>query len=236
MINELGMMPISILLEKPVNRYVFITLTFLFASHAAEAEIISIVDGDTIDIGTQRYRLFGIDAPEAGQKCKTVRGSEWPCGKEAIKYLEELALDKNIRCESQGIDEYERMLGICYADDIDINAKLIESGYAWAFTKYSPIYVEQEARAKAQKLGIWQAPTQTAWDYRAQRWEVAQQEAPEGCPIKGNISDHGRIYHAPWSPWYTRTKVSLNKGEKWFCSEAEALRAGWRAPYWGSRR
>jgi hypothetical protein len=38
MINELGMMPISILLEKPVNRYVFITLTFLFASHAAEAE------------------------------------------------------------------------------------------------------------------------------------------------------------------------------------------------------
>ena len=54
----------------------------------------------------------------------------------------------------------------------------------------------------------------------------------KGCPIKGTISKNGRIYHAPWPPWYKRTKVSLNKGERWFCSEREALDAGWRAPVW----
>jgi hypothetical protein len=30
-----------------------------------------------------------------------------------------------------------------------------------------------------------------------------------------------------------QAKVSVKKGERWFCSEAEALKAGWRAPYWG---
>ncbi len=34
------------------------------------------------------------------------------------------------------------------------------------------------------------------------------------------------------NPWYSRTKVSVEKGERWFCSEREALDAGWRAPRW----
>lgn len=34
----------------------------------------SIVDGDTIDLQGIRIRLHGIDAPEAGQKCKTPKG------------------------------------------------------------------------------------------------------------------------------------------------------------------
>lgn len=29
-----------------------------------------IVDGDTIEINKMKIRLYGIDAPEAGQKCK----------------------------------------------------------------------------------------------------------------------------------------------------------------------
>ena len=45
----------------------------------------------------------------------------------------------------------------------------------------------------------------------------------------GNISKNGNIYHPPWSPWYTKTKISTEKGERWFCSEREAIDAGWRA-------
>lgn len=40
-----------------------------------------------------------------------------------------------------------------------------------------------------------------------------------------------RIYHAPWSRSYKRTRVSEHKGERWLCDKAEALAAGWRAPY-----
>lgn len=50
------------------------------------------------------------------------------------------------------------------------------------------------------------------------------------CRIKGNISESGRIYHVPGSEWYERTQINPAKGERWFCTEAEAKAAGWRAP------
>lgn len=52
--------------------------------------------------------------------------------------------------------------------------------------------------------------------------------ATGGCSIKGNISRNGRIYHLPGSPSYARTAIDGSKGERWFCSEAEAVAAGWR--------
>ncbi len=49
------------------------------------------------------------------------------------------------------------------------------------------------------------------------------------CAIKGNISRSGeRIYHVPGGTWYDRTKINPLKGERWFCSEAEAIATGWR--------
>ena len=48
------------------------------------------------------------------------------------------------------------------------------------------------------------------------------------CRIKGNISDSGRIYHLPGSSAYDKTRIDESKGERWFCSEAEARSAGWR--------
>ena len=44
-----------------------------------------IVDGDTLRIGDVAYRLNGIDAPEAGQKCLTERGKRWACGEAAME-------------------------------------------------------------------------------------------------------------------------------------------------------
>lgn len=131
-----------------------------------------------------------------------------------------------------GWDGYDRLIGVCVNGSREINAELVEQGMAWAFVKYSSDYVDLEEKAREARVGVWRAPTQTPWDYRAEKWKVAEQEAPEGCPIKGNISKGGHIYHAPWSPWYDRTRVSVEKGERWFCTERDALDAGWRAPRW----
>ena len=51
-----------------------------------------------------------------------------------------------------------------------------------------------------------------------------------GCNIKGNISYNTgeRIYHVPGQQYYNETRISLWKGERWFCSEQEARKAGWR--------
>ena len=49
------------------------------------------------------------------------------------------------------------------------------------------------------------------------------------CVIKGNISSKGeRIYHVPGGRYYDATVIDTAKGERWFCSEAEAVAAGWR--------
>ena len=200
---------------------------------SASARTVRVVDGDTIVVEGTTYRLHGIDAPEAGQRCDTSGSGTWSCGKEAIGALEELVLGRKVVCDNRGEDDYDRVIAVCRADGRNVNAAMVGIGMAWAFRRFSEDYVAVEEAAQAAGVGVWRAPTQTPWDYRAQRWEVAAQEAPEGCPIKGNISRNGRIYHAPWSPWYTRTKLSVDKGERWFCTEAEALEAGWRAPLWG---
>lgn len=194
---------------------------------------IRVVDGDTLEVSGVVYRLHGIDAPEAGQKCDSATGTMWSCGKEAIAAMEALALGKDVICDNRGQDDYGRTIGVCKVGSSDINASMVENGHAWAFRKYSDDYVYLEDIAHKKHVGIWQAETEAPWDFRAHKWEVAKQVSPDGCPIKGNISDNGHIYHAPWSPWYERTKVSVKQGERWFCTEKEAVEAGWRAPFWG---
>ncbi len=197
----------------------------------------NVVDGDTVDVGDVRYRLHGIDAPEAGQSCAGSDGREWSCGKEAIRLLESLVSGKSVQCDNRGADNYGRIVGVCFADGAEINAAMVEAGMAWAFRKYSTDYVGAEEKAKAKRAGIWQAPTEAAWDYRAHRWDASLQQTPDRkCPIKGNINrKNEHIYHVPWSRDYAKTKIDLSRGEKWFCSEDEALAAGWRAPIWGNR-
>jgi len=191
-----------------------------------------IVDGDTIEIGRVAIRLHGIDAPEAGQDCNTARGRDWACGQKAINELAKLAGGKSVICEGKEWDSYDRLIAVCKVDGRSLNKAMIENGLAWAFVKYADDYVKQERQAREQGVGVWQGHAVPPWEYREQKWQVAKQEAPEGCPIKGNISSGGKIYHPPWSPWYSRTKVDTEDGERWFCSEREALDAGWRAPYW----
>ena len=50
------------------------------------------------------------------------------------------------------------------------------------------------------------------------------------CRIKGNISRYGGecIYHVPGGYYCDQTRIAPSKGERWFCSEAEARAAGCR--------
>jgi hypothetical protein len=44
---------------------------------------------------------------------------------------------------------------------------------------------------------------------------------------QGNISSSGeRIYHVPGQRYYDKTQINEGKGERWFCTEQEAVGAG----------
>lgn len=49
------------------------------------------------------------------------------------------------------------------------------------------------------------------------------------CNIKGNISVESghKIYHVLGAEDYESTIIDLSKGERWFCSESEAIANGW---------
>jgi endonuclease YncB( thermonuclease family) len=208
-------------------------IAFCIVSSPSSAGSVRVVDGDTLEVSGTTYRLHGIDAPEAGQSCDRRGGGKWACGKAAIAAMEDLVSSGDVVCKGDASDGYGRLIAVCTVNGVDMNRAMVEHGLAWAFVKYSRDYEDVETAARGERIGVWQAETETPWDYRAHKWDVARQASPEGCPIKGNISKQGQIYHAPWSPWYTKTKVTLKDGERWFCSEEEAVTAGWRAPVWG---
>ena len=51
-----------------------------------------------------------------------------------------------------------------------------------------------------------------------------------GCNIKGNISleTGNKVYHVPGAEDYDSTVIDLIRGERWFCTESEAIANGWR--------
>jgi|SRR5579883_753683 len=129
---------------------------------AAQASAQTVTDGDTIKLSGQRVRLWGIDAPESQQLCP----DGWPAGRAATTYMRELVRGHVITCENRGVDRYGRMIGLCRADGVDIQAEMVRSGMAWAFVRYSRDYVSQEADAKASGLGVHAHRCEPAWEWR----------------------------------------------------------------------
>ena len=56
---------------------------------------------------------------------------------------------------------------------------------------------------------------------------------PEGCDIKGNVSidTKEKIYHVPGGEFYDECVINPEYGERWFCTESEALANGWRKSF-----
>jgi len=219
-----GLLAIGLALVSPFERSQAAAPDFRSDAIAGPARV---VDGDTLIIRDARIRLEGIDAPEASQQCRGI-GGPWSCGAAATRALSALVAGRDVQCQSSGTDKYGRVLAICWAGPLELNAEMVRRGLAWAFVRYSRRLVSVESEARRMRLGVWQSENETAWDYRAGRWSSAEISAPRGCAIKGNISHSGRIYHVPWSPHYSSVRIDISRGERWFCSEAEAIAAGWR--------
>jgi len=175
----------------------------------------------------ERIRLHGIDAPEKDQTC-TIDGQARECGIAAWGYLAQLLAGQVITCDPRDINQYGRTVAVCFADDQDINSAMVSEGWALAYREYSLDYVPQERAAEAAGLGLWQGDFVPPWEWRRGTRLEGAEGVPE-CPIKGNIARDGeRIYHVPGGRYYGVTVMNLDGGERWFCSEAEAVAAGWR--------
>ena len=209
-----------------------ILLATIIAPLIAQAEV-RVIDADTIEVNGKKVRLNGIDAPESGQNCEDAQNKSYKCGIKATDALKELLSSRDnmsLNWEFSGKDVYGRFIGECRLGTLNINAWLVQKGWALAYRKYSSKYVQSENEAKINKAGIWSGKFIEPWNWRrGDRLRVENVEANNGCIIKGNISSNGeKTYHVKTGQYYKRTKITLSKGERWFCNEDEARQNGWR--------
>lgn len=128
----------------------------------------TVIDGDTLEVRGQRFRLHGVDAPEAGQTCRK-DGRRWRCGQEAALRLADRIGSRNVLCEERDRDRYERIVAVCHVDGEDLNAWLVRHGWALAYRSYSRDYIDEEEQARAARAGLHAGTFVAPWTYRQQR-------------------------------------------------------------------
>lgn len=211
-------------------RILVVFLAF-FSAWAASADAlrgpITMVDGDTLRVGaSQNLRLVAIDAVETDQTCETEQGVLFACGAWVTRTVKAAFNGRHAVCALRGIDRYDRPLVTCRVDGGDLGARLVREGWARTYRE-NTTYAAQEKEAVLMARGLWSFVMQDPAVHRQTR--VRGRHAPDPrCVIKGNISGNGRIYHVPGNEHYDRTGIRTDKGERWFCTEAEARAAGWR--------
>lgn len=210
-----------------------------------------IVDGDTIQFGAQRVRLGALDAPETDQQCLDAKGEKWACGAAARDALKAYAGDKFWTCRPIGSTQHGRLVGRCTAGGEDMEKWMVQNGWALASARETKGYGADEAAARNAKLGLWAGAFVSPRDWRNRNANAmvlgavkvtpatkmlllrsaygANPPTPD-CAIKANVNRGGVcIFHKPGGRFYAKIKMdNPEKGNRWFCSVAEAKASGCR--------
>lgn len=215
-----------------------------------------VIDGDTIKVrinGTSyRVRILGIDAPElSARECQAQDASR---RMQSLVQSRSVSLRRDP--EQPDKDQYGRFVrDVVLANGRYAAQALLQDGLAREYVPRGSYakrdaFLAAERSAKNARRGIWSAacapapkptvasplvnpsaPTKPAPSKPAPSTPRPTTPKPTSntCNIKGNIASDGeKIYHVPGQRFYDATVITLSKGERWFCSESEAVAAGWR--------
>lgn len=157
-----------------------------FASVATDAQgVATIIDGDTIKIGGQKIRLYGIDATESRQVCKRNR-QPYDCGREAANKLAAITVNKTVVCKRKATDRYGRMVGICFAGGTELNQWMVQQGLALPYLQYGGArYKPDQQQAIKLKRGLYAGTYQIPWEYRKNKnspYVVVRSSIPKPRP------------------------------------------------------
>ena len=186
-----------------------LTVVTSLAVSREKATVARVIDGDTVELrGGEKVRLIGIDAAEPGE----------PFGDAAAIWARSHLEGELVWLEygEQKHDKFGRLLAHVFLDDgTHFNLRIIENGYARAYTKYPfkaehmASFLEAERRARNRELGVWatsgvarsKAKTATYWLNTSSRTLHNSACRWYGATKAGtytNRSEGKRLWHLRW--------------------------------------
>lgn len=207
--------------------------------------VVEVTDGDTIVVrlpsGDERVRLIGIDTPELHASEKLDREmARSGRSREAIQAMGRAARDftattlrgRTVALETdvERRDRFGRLLAYVWLDDVLVNERIVEGGWATLLTmppnvRFAARLRAAETRARATRVGLWGERPATAAARGVS--PLSGGRCPDSHPLKGNISarDPGRcIVHRPGDEHYAETRA-----ERCYATPADAGADGCRA-------
>jgi len=117
-----------------------------------------ILDGNRLDIGGQRLRLYGVRAPDLDATC-VIAGREQACGRLARTALMDLTAGVEIRCrpvaDPSRRDGDAETVAICRAGGYDLSEGMAYTGWAVAAGAITDRYLDVERTARRRGHGMW---------------------------------------------------------------------------------
>ena len=228
-----------------LNPTTFLVVALLAAVTTSGADACSItIDGKT-------YQLEGVDQPDVDQICLNEDGKSYACGIRAREELQRFIAGRTVKCTDLRADPAfpKRRMGDCSVDGVDLQHWLVLGGWALsAEPDAKGRYKGDEDDARAGRFGLWKGCFVAPADFRGWNRRSAkllgpgcpadardklfpdETPMPAGCAIKGHYATRAwpskGIYHLPECGSYRRTKA-----KRWFCTEDDALAAGFRKAY-----
>lgn len=123
---------------------------FAFAGAVMSQETISgkityVYDGDTIKVGDQKVRHWGLHVPEV----------DTMDGRNAKRFLSNYILGMNAKCILNGKKSYDRLVGKCFVGNADIAISVVMNGFGRDCPRFSSGYYRQFELASVQS---WKLP------------------------------------------------------------------------------
>lgn len=148
-------------------------LLLVLSGAPSSAATVGVIDGDTLSIGSERVRLWGIDAPEMSQTCYR-HDVAFECGRAARQALLQIIRGRDVTCTPVARDRYGRTVASCRAAGDDLGSEMARAGWALDYARYSGRrYAADQTAAQQAHRGLW-APGVTfiePWDWRKTQWK-----------------------------------------------------------------
>jgi micrococcal nuclease len=200
-------------------------------SQVFDGDTFKVFDNNTSTSSVQVVRIADIDTPEQGE-------CFYQESKDALKKLIE-GKEVELRKDITAIDEFERLLrhvilpnASTVKNNVLVSEYMVAGGYAVPVSNtknllYFRSLVIKRDEAIKKGLGMWGG----GCDYKVT--ERSQNDVPASspeCTIKGNISAgvSTKTYFVDGCLTYNQVKIDPARGEKYFCSESEAVKAGYK--------